>query len=169
MHYNTTTWYFFSVWCVFSSHSLATVPNSGDTFVLVPAGYNLTFHNKPITPTVTSQLITFKWKSKSCYNWRTVAQRVLVSSPIWGPRPDFCYCQIDAALSMWGTTPEERKSLSFKTISATGHEAYGVVRYWESHVVQTNDSQMVVRLPTLHAGCALPPEIFQYSFLLQAE
>jgi hypothetical protein len=30
-----------------------------------------------------------KSKSKSCYDRRSVGQLVLVSSPIWGPRPDF--------------------------------------------------------------------------------
>jgi hypothetical protein len=39
-------------------------------------------------------------KSKSHYDRRSVGQSVLVSSRIWGPRPDLCYCQIFAVLSM---------------------------------------------------------------------
>jgi hypothetical protein len=48
-------------------------------------------------------------------------------------------------------------------------EAYRVVWCRGSHVVQSIGPQMVVRLSTLHAGRALPQEIFLYSFLLQAE
>jgi hypothetical protein len=33
--------------------------------------------------------------------WRSAGQSVLVSNAIWGPRPDFCYCQTVAVLSMW--------------------------------------------------------------------
>jgi hypothetical protein len=44
----------------------------------------------------------FKWltnfKSKSRYDRRSVDQSVLVSCPIWGSRPDFCYCKPDAGL-----------------------------------------------------------------------
>jgi hypothetical protein len=29
-----------------------------------------------------------------CYERRSVGQSILVSSAIWGPRPDFCYCQL---------------------------------------------------------------------------
>jgi hypothetical protein len=40
-----------------------------------------------------------KSKSESHYDRRPVGQSVLVSSPIRGPRPDFCYCQTFAVLS----------------------------------------------------------------------
>lgn len=41
-------------------------------------------------------------KSKWCYDQQSVGQSVLVSSPIWGPRPDCCYHWIVAGLLMWG-------------------------------------------------------------------
>jgi hypothetical protein len=36
---------------------------------------------------------TLQSRSKSHYGRRSVGQSVLVSSPFWGPRPDFYYCQ----------------------------------------------------------------------------
>jgi hypothetical protein len=64
-----------------------------------------------------------KFKSKSRYDRRSVSQSVLVSSPIWGPRSDFCYCQTTAVLSMWGALSDERTGLSFTAvkISSTCH------------------------------------------------
>jgi hypothetical protein len=38
-------------------------------------------------------------------------------APIWGLRPDFCYCQTVVGLSMCGTLPDERTGPSF-TIDA---------------------------------------------------
>jgi hypothetical protein len=38
---------------------------------------------------------------------------VVLSSPIWGPRPDFCYCNTVAGLLMWGALSDERTGLSF--------------------------------------------------------
>jgi hypothetical protein len=43
----------------------------------------------------------------------TVSRPVSVSSHIWGPRPDFCYCQTFAVLSMWGALSDKRTGLSF--------------------------------------------------------
>jgi hypothetical protein len=51
-------------------------------------------------------------KSKSRYNRRSVGQSTLASSAIWCLRPDFCYCQTVAVLSMWGALSGERTSLS---------------------------------------------------------
>jgi hypothetical protein len=57
------------------------------------------------------------WKSKSksklCYDWRSVGQSILVSAPIWGPKPDFYYCQRVVGLLMWGALSDERTGLSF--------------------------------------------------------
>jgi hypothetical protein len=36
-----------------------------------------------------------------------------VSSGIWGPRPDFCYCQTVAGLFMWSALSDGRTGLSF--------------------------------------------------------
>jgi hypothetical protein len=47
-------------------------------------------------------------------------------APIWGPRPDFCYCQAVAGLLMWGTISDERMGLLF-AISA------GPCPCWHSH------------------------------------
>jgi hypothetical protein len=44
---------------------------------------------------------------------RSVGQSILVSSPVWGLRPDFCYCQTFAVLLMWGALFDERTGLSF--------------------------------------------------------
>jgi hypothetical protein len=48
---------------------------------------------------------------------QTVGQSVLVSSHIWGPRPDICYCQAFAVLSMWGALSDERTGLSFVAVT----------------------------------------------------
>lgn len=45
---------------------------------------------------------------KSCYDRPSVGQSVSVSSPIWGPRPDSCYCQTVAVLLMSDTHSDER-------------------------------------------------------------
>jgi hypothetical protein len=34
-------------------------------------------------------------------------------APIWGPRPDFYYCQTDAGLLMWGARSDKKTGLSF--------------------------------------------------------
>jgi hypothetical protein len=44
---------------------------------------------------------------------QSVGQSVLVSSPIWGPRPDFYFCLTVAGLLMWGALSDERMGLSF--------------------------------------------------------
>jgi hypothetical protein len=57
-----------------------------------------------------------KYSSQSRYGRQSVGQSVLVSSPIWGPRPDFCYCQTVAVLFMWGSPSDERTGLSFTAL-----------------------------------------------------
>jgi hypothetical protein len=59
-------------------------------------------------------------KSKSRYHRRSVGQSVLISSPIWAPRPDFCYCQTFAVLRMWGDLSNERTGLSFVAVIVSG-------------------------------------------------
>jgi hypothetical protein len=60
---------------------------------------------------------SYKSKSKLSYDLRSVSQSVLVSSPIFSSRTDFCYCQTVAYLMMWGTLSDERMDLLF-TIAA---------------------------------------------------
>jgi hypothetical protein len=66
----------------------------------------------------------FASQSQSHYGRRSVGQLVLVSSPIWGPRPDFCYCQTFAVLSMWGALSDERTDLLFVAIYSAVHDIY---------------------------------------------
>jgi hypothetical protein len=70
---------------------------------------------------VTTPLASFKSKSKLCYYRRSVGQSILVSSLIWGSKPDFYYCQTVAGILMWGALSDERTGLSF-TISAGPRE-----------------------------------------------
>jgi hypothetical protein len=56
------------------------------------------------------------FRSKSHYDRRSVGQSVLGSSPISGPRPDFCYCQTFAVSSTWDALSDERTGLSFVTV-----------------------------------------------------
>jgi hypothetical protein len=58
-----------------------------------------------------------KPQSNLCYDRWSFRQSVLVSCLIWGPRPDFCYCQTVADLFMWGALYDEKTGLSF-TIAA---------------------------------------------------
>jgi hypothetical protein len=55
--------------------------------------------------TLTHSTYSTLWKSNLYYDRRSVGQSVLVSSPIWGPRPHFYYCQTVAGLLMWGAPP----------------------------------------------------------------
>jgi hypothetical protein len=92
--------------CAFTHHCLVTVSNSGHcsstVFASLLAG---------------DWLITNEAKSKSHYNRWSVSKSVLVSSPIWSTRPDFCYCETAAVLLMWGDLSDERTSLSFVAVT----------------------------------------------------
>jgi hypothetical protein len=64
---------------------------------LLPVG------NSQPQPTADSRLqLTHIQKSKLYYDRRSVGQSLLVWSPIWDPRPDFCCCQTVAGLMIWG-------------------------------------------------------------------
>jgi hypothetical protein len=60
-------------------------------------------------------------KLKLCYDRWSVDQSVLLSTPIWGPRPDCYYCQTVVGLLMWGAPSDKRTGLSF-TVSARPHQ-----------------------------------------------
>jgi hypothetical protein len=64
-----------------------------------------------------------KSKCKSCYDRRLVGQLDLVFSNIWGPGPDWCYCQTVGILSTLGAPSDERIFLPFTTdiVSSTYH------------------------------------------------
>jgi hypothetical protein len=51
-------------------------------------------------------------KSKSCYDWRSVSQYVLVSSLLWNLWPDIIFCLKVAVLPLWGSLSDERFGLS---------------------------------------------------------
>jgi hypothetical protein len=58
-------------------------------------------------------LITSKQSQNQSQNYITTdgqsAKFVFSSSPIWGPSPGFCYCQIFAGFLIWGAISDERK------------------------------------------------------------
>jgi hypothetical protein len=61
---------------------------------------------------------------KSHYDQQPVGQSVLVSSPIWCPRLDFCYCMIAAVLVRWCALSEERTGLSLMQSESVAHVNY---------------------------------------------
>jgi hypothetical protein len=45
------------------------------------------------------------------------ASQFWCQAPIWGPRPDLCYCQTSAVfLSVWGALSDKRTGLSFVAV-----------------------------------------------------
>jgi hypothetical protein len=56
-------------------------------------------------------------KSKPCYDRRSVGQSILLSTPIWGPRPNFYYSQTVASLLMLDALSDGRTDLSY-TVAA---------------------------------------------------
>jgi hypothetical protein len=83
---------------------------------LLPGHDSLSFLTGP-------QLATYRLcltESRSQSYVMTDGQLASLSScqgSIWGPKPDFCYCQTVAGLLMWGALSDERTGLSF-TIAA---------------------------------------------------
>jgi hypothetical protein len=51
---------------------------------------------------LTGSRLHLKSESNLCYDRQPVGQCVLMSSPVWGPRTNFCYCQRVAGLLTWG-------------------------------------------------------------------
>jgi hypothetical protein len=52
--------------------------------------------------------------SKLLYDWRSVSQYVLLSSPLWDLWPDITSCLKVAVLSLWGALSDGRTSLHFQ-------------------------------------------------------
>jgi hypothetical protein len=63
-----------------------------------------------------------------CYDRRSVGQSVLVSRPIWGTRPDLCYCQTVAGLLIWGALSVEKAGLSFTMPAGPRQRSHSQVR-----------------------------------------
>jgi hypothetical protein len=56
-------------------------------------------------------------------------------APIWGLRPDLCYCQTVAGMFMWGVLSDERTGLSFTTAAGPRQRSHSRVRVpWESYI-----------------------------------
>jgi hypothetical protein len=51
-------------------------------------------------------------KSKLCYDWLSVSQYVLMSSPFWFSWPDVCYCLMITVVTLWVALSDERSGLS---------------------------------------------------------
>jgi hypothetical protein len=66
--------------------------------------------------------------SKLCYDRRSVDQSVLVSSPIWGSRPDFYYYQTFVGLLMWGDLSDERTGLSITIAAGPRQRSHSRIR-----------------------------------------
>jgi hypothetical protein len=60
-----------------------------------------------------------------------------MSHPIWGSRPDFCYCQTVADLSTWGALSDERAGLSLGSKSVAQSVVTSPNRYGYLLVVFT--------------------------------
>jgi hypothetical protein len=92
-----------------------------------------------------------------------------VSSPIWGPRPDFCYCQTFAVLSMGGALSDERTGLSFMFI--LGHD--GGILNKRSHPLLGNGSLNTFPRHSKHVSTATYTgrynrEMFEAVFSMQS-
>jgi hypothetical protein len=90
-------------------------------------------------------------KKKLCYDGRSVGQSVLVSRPIWSPRPDFYFYQTVAGLLMWG----ERMSLSCTAVIVT-HNMSSIFTVLHAGIQQSVVKSPVpcryIILTVLHAG-----------------
>jgi hypothetical protein len=49
-------------------------------------------------------------------------------APVWGPRPDFYYCQTVAVMPMWGALADERTRLSFTMAAGLRQRSHSRVR-----------------------------------------
>jgi hypothetical protein len=106
------------------SHANLWLLAPADTFLQLssPTAAPRLTHSLQLTSTATTLLNCLVRQVKVTLG-PSVSRPVLLSSPIWGPRPDFCYCQTVTVLSMWGALSDERTGLSFVAviISSTWH------------------------------------------------
>jgi hypothetical protein len=57
------------------------------------------------------------------YDWRSVSQQVLVSSPIWGSGLDIYYCSTVTVLFFWCTLSDQRTDLSSVYAAGSWHRS----------------------------------------------
>jgi hypothetical protein len=91
----------FPAFCVFTSPSLATASNSGDSSA---SRARVLSSQPPVKSYSVKVKVTLRL---------TVSQSVLVSSPIWGSLPDIYYCLTVTVLLLWGALSDERTGLFF--------------------------------------------------------
>jgi hypothetical protein len=87
--------------------------------LLCPSLYSINIHNSHRTRSILILVLSTAeplWtslpiveKSKSHCDWRSENQSVLVSSPIWGSRPDIYYCLTVTVLFFCGASSPMRK------------------------------------------------------------
>jgi hypothetical protein len=119
--------------CFFTSRSLETASNSGDSsaFLPLPIGHRLA--SKLMSDITTDgQSASLSWNKEH----------------ILGLRPDLYYCQTVAGLLRWGTFSDERTGLSFTTAAGPRQRSHFRVRivfcclrFETSLFVASNDSQ----------------------------
>jgi hypothetical protein len=68
-----------------------------------------------------------KLRSKLYYDWRSVSQPVLVSSPIWGSWPDIYYCLTVTVLFLWGALSDGRTGLSFVRVIVCSSKSFVIM------------------------------------------
>jgi hypothetical protein len=72
-------------------------------------------------------------------------------APVWGLRPDFCYCQTTAGLLMWGALSDERTGLSFTIAPGPRQRSHFRVWVpWDSwSYFAVSDSRLTTRRATV--------------------
>jgi hypothetical protein len=110
----------------------------------------------PLAPKNFNNISESTVKSKSHYDLRSVGQSVLVSSPIWRPRPDFCYCQKFADLLMGGALSDERMGLSFIAVIASGLSHLYAVNMYLFFFCGWGETDNESTLYVGHCWCIIP-------------
>jgi hypothetical protein len=99
-------------------------------------------------------------------------------APIWGPRPEFYYCQTVAGLLLWGAHYDEGTGLSFTTVAGPRQCSHSLVRVlrnsWpyfsvlDSRLPQTGGPGPRIYIPQEQGGTVIPPGIvFPFRHLLR--
>jgi hypothetical protein len=102
----------------------------GKYFYLRKRNCNDNEENSIITDHGPHRFLSAVYPNQSQRNVTTDGQSASLSlcqAPIWGPRPDFYYCQTVAGLLMWGVLSDERTGLSF-TVAAVPRQRSHIYR-----------------------------------------